>query len=300
MERKSKLLSPKLDIVFQILFGEAGSEKITKDLLSAILDEEILDVDLSENIVFRRESPDGKMGIVDVLAKINNNEYCNIEMQVAYKSNMIKRMLYYWARQYVKNIKKSEKYSELKRTIGVLIANFEIEELKEKEFHSKWKIRDDDDEVGKIVLTDDLEFHIIELPKLHRKISKGKDKKLEKWMHFLENPESKEVQEYMKENENMKNAKEKLYEISEDAKMQRIAELREKAILDENEARETGYLEGKEEGIKAGIKEGRKEGIKEGERIGEKKVIKKLKEAGMKVDEIVKITGISKEEIDNI
>ena len=54
-------------------------------------------------------------------------------------------MLYYWARQYVKNIKKSEKYSELKRTIGVLIANFELEELKEKGFHSKWKVKDDDD-----------------------------------------------------------------------------------------------------------------------------------------------------------
>ena len=106
--------------------------------------------------------------IVNVLAKINKNKYCNIEMQVAYKSNMIKRMLYYWARQYAKNIKKSEKYSELKRTIGVLIANFEIEELKGKGFHSKWKIKDNDEGIGKTVLTDDLEFHIIELPKLHQ------------------------------------------------------------------------------------------------------------------------------------
>ena len=86
--------------------------------------------------------------IVNVLAKINKNKYCNIEMQVAYKSNMIKRMLYYWARQYAKNIKKSEKYSELKRTIGVLIANFEIEELKGKGFHSKWKIKDNDEGIG--------------------------------------------------------------------------------------------------------------------------------------------------------
>lgn len=209
-------------------------------------------------------------------------------MQVAYKSNMIKRMLYYWARQYAKNIKKSEKYSELKRTIGVLIANFEIEELKGKGFHSKWKIKDDDEGIGKTVLTDDLEFHIIELPKLHQIIVKQKDKNLEKWMLFLENPDSKEVQEYMEENENMKKARKKLCEISEDVKIQRMAELREKAILDENEARETGYQEGKEQGIKAGIKE------------GEERIIQKMKQAGIKVEEIAKITGISKEEIEKL
>ena len=71
---KSKILSPKLDVVFQILFGEVGSEKITKDLLSCILDEEIIDIDLNQNIVLRRNMPEDKMGVVDVLAKINDNE----------------------------------------------------------------------------------------------------------------------------------------------------------------------------------------------------------------------------------
>ena len=34
----TKLLSPKLDIIFQALFGEIGSERITKKFLEAILD----------------------------------------------------------------------------------------------------------------------------------------------------------------------------------------------------------------------------------------------------------------------
>ena len=66
-------LSPKLDVVFQILFGEVGSENITKDFLSTILKEEIEEISLNQNVVLRREIPKGKMGIVDVLAKINNN-----------------------------------------------------------------------------------------------------------------------------------------------------------------------------------------------------------------------------------
>ena len=78
---EKKILSPKLDVVFQILFGEVGSEQITKDLLSTVLDETIETVNLNENIVLREELPNDKMGIVDVLAKINGNEFCNIEMQ---------------------------------------------------------------------------------------------------------------------------------------------------------------------------------------------------------------------------
>ena len=33
----NKILSPKLDVVFQILFGEVGSENITKDFLNSII-----------------------------------------------------------------------------------------------------------------------------------------------------------------------------------------------------------------------------------------------------------------------
>ena len=125
-----KLLSPKLDVVFQALFGEVGSERITKKFLEAILDKKLEEVDLSRNIVLRRENPKDKMGILDVLVKINQEEYCNVEMQMVEKDNLIERILYYWSRIYGKNLNGSDDYIELKRTIGVLIVNFEIKKLK--------------------------------------------------------------------------------------------------------------------------------------------------------------------------
>ena len=54
-KEKKGILSPKLDVVFQILFGEVGSERITKDLLNTVLDEKVEEVELNENIVLRRE-----------------------------------------------------------------------------------------------------------------------------------------------------------------------------------------------------------------------------------------------------
>lgn len=107
-KEKSKLLSPKVDIVFQALFGEVGNEKITKKFLEAILGRKIEEVNLSENIVLRRETESDKLGVLDVLAKIDGEEYCNIEMQVAIQENILERVLYYWARIYVRNMKKGK------------------------------------------------------------------------------------------------------------------------------------------------------------------------------------------------
>ena len=97
-----------------------------------------------------------------------------------------------------------------------------------------------------------------------------KENKLKEWLSFLENPESEEVLYYMKNNENIKSAKEKLNTLSEDERVRRLAELREKAIMDEKEAKYTGYTEGR--------REGREEGRKQGKEATKKEIAKKMKE----------------------
>ena len=267
---KRKLLSPKLDVIFQALFGEVGSERITKKFLEAILDEQLEEVDLSRNIVLRRENLEDKMGILDVLVKINNEEYCNVEMQMVEKDKLLERILYYWSRIYGKNLKSSNDYVELKKTIEVLIVNFEIKRLDELEYHSKWKIIEEKER--KLILTEDLEIHIIEIPKIYKLAGEEQEEELVKWLEFIENPESKKVEKYMKENKEMKEAKEKLEVMSEDERMQILAELREKAIRDEKAV----------------------------ERLGIKKVAKKMKEKGADIKFIQEVTNLTEEEINNL
>lgn len=79
---KRKLLSPKIDIVFQYLFGEEENSKITKDFLEAILEKEITQIDLSKNTILRRNKKDEKLGILDIAVTINGKENCDIEMQM--------------------------------------------------------------------------------------------------------------------------------------------------------------------------------------------------------------------------
>ena len=279
--KRRKLLSPKLDVIFQALFGEVGNERITKKFLEAILDRKLEEVDLSGNIVLRREKLEDKMGVLDVLVKINKNEYCNVEMQLIEKDKLLERILYYWARIYTKNLKSGNDYINLRKTIEVLIVNFEIKELKELEYHSKWKIIEEKNR--KLILTEDLELHIIEIPKIYRK--EGKEEELTKWIYFIENPESEKVGEYMKENKEMKEAKEKLEVMSEDERMQILAELKEKAIRDEKATERYGMKVGMERGLARGKKEKTKE------------IAKRMKEEKMDIELIKKITKLTEEEI---
>ena len=277
-EKKEKLLSPKLDVVFQVLFGEKGSENITKKFLEAILQESIDKVDLSKNPILRRQKIKGKMGVLDVIAELNGKEMCNIEMQVGEKENIIKRILYYWARVYASNINKKEDYGVLKRTIAILIADFEIPGLKELGYYTDWKLIETQNK--KVILTDAIEIIILELPKIYRLKEEEKDKELLDWLYFLEDPSSKRVMDVMAENEGIKEAKEKLEEMSNDILMQRLAEYRESAIIEENETRKTALHKGIE--------------------IGRKEIAKKMKNKGMTVEEIVEITDLSKEEIEKL
>lgn len=282
-EKGKKLLSPKLDVIFQALFGEVGNEKITKSFLEAILGRKIEEVDLSGNIVLRRENLEDKMGVLDVLAKLNDEEYCNIEMQMIERDKLLERILYYWARVYTRNLKKGKDYIELQKTIEVLIVDFEIKELKDLEYHSKWKIIEE--KYKKHILTEDLEIHIIMLPKIKKLTPQESKEELVKWLNFIEEPESEKVGQYMKENKEIKEAKEKLQVMSEDERMQKLAELREKAIMDEKAIERFG--------IKKGIEEGRKKGRQE----TLKETAKKMKEEGLDIELIEKITNLTKEEI---
>jgi len=278
-----KTLSPKLDVVFQALFGEVGNESITKGFLEAILERKIDSIDLSKNPILRREFKEEKLGVLDIIAKLDKNEICNIELQIVDKKNIIERILYYWSRLYSRQIKSGEDYKILQKAIVILITDFKIENLEELDYHSRWKIMEDK-QGKKIILTQKLEIDIIELPKIIGK-EKEQDNLLD-WLYFLENPKSERVTEKMKENENLKEAVKKLDNLSEDERMQRIADLRQKAIMDEKAI----YEKGLEVGIEKGIMEGsQKEKIE---------IAKKMLDLKIDKETIAEATGLTEQEIE--
>ena len=92
--------------------------------------------------------------------------------------------------------------------------------------------------------------------------------------------DSRRVKEKMEENKELKEAKEKLDKITEDARMQQLAWWREKAIYEENTMLNSSY------------KKGRKEEKLENAR--------KMKEKNIPIETIIEITELTKEEIEKL
>ena len=88
--------------------------------------------------------------------------------------------------------------------------------------------------------------------------------------------------------ESIKKAKEVLDEISEDEHEQYLAHLREKYIFERQGIEEAGFDKGMAKGLEKGIEQ-------------EKRMLaKKMKDKDMQIDEIVEITGLTKEEIEKL
>ncbi len=276
----NEILSPKIDVVFQALFGEVGNERITKRFLESILNEKIESIDLSQNPILRRKYSVDKLGILDIIAKINGKENCHIEMQVGKQDFIIERLLYYWSRVYSRSLRKSENYYKLERTIAILIVDFELKGLEEVEYVTKWKIIEEKNR--KLILTDKLEIVILELNKI-----KGKEKlegELLDWLFFIDNPKSERVKEKMKKNKELKEAGTKLKTMSRAEYRERMEWFREKARLDYN----------------TGMSSALRRGMQEGEKKAKLETAKKLLKQGVEISIIVKATDLSKEEIMSI
>ena len=208
-------------------------------------------------------------------------------------------MLYYWADTYTRQLKRTEEYMRLEKTISIVILNHEIEELKGIEkMGVKWQIRDN--ETGKRVLTDRLEIVIIEIPKAKRIYKENKQDKIGQWMIFLDNPNDREVEEIMSENKNIKKALDELEQVSGDEKIRRIAELREKAIRDEKAAMAYAKKNGYNEGFEKGKKDGLEQGLEQGLERRNNEIVKNMIIEGIEKKVISKVTGLTEKEIDDI
>ena len=289
-----KLLKPKNDIVFQSLFNQ-NNEKITKAFVQALIEQKVEKIVINQDKELLRERPDDKLGILDLQVDVNDNEKIDVEIQLIEKKNFADRLLYYFSRLYAEGIKRGDSYDKAKKVVLIAIIDFKLDLTKEiTEIETEWKLREQNR--PELTLTNSIEIRIIELDKVRKFYGKNKDNKKAQWMLFLDDPNSKEVREIMEKNEEIKEATVVVKQMSEDEKMQRLAFLREKAILDEKEIVETATNKGLREGMEKGLAKG----IEQGEKRKSTEIAKELLKENMPIEKIAKITKLSKEEIEQL
>jgi predicted transposase/invertase (TIGR01784 family) len=269
-------LLPKDDFVFRKLFGDQNHVDMIISFLKSFVDlpdEEYVDVTIvSPNLV--PEVKDGKACVLDLKLRTRAGKVIHVEVQCADTGEMKERMAVYDAKLLGEQIKSGEDYKDVKRVISVLITDFVLLEEQKKDYHTRFKLRNED---GSIVLTDALEIHILELCK----IPVAEDgRKVWPWLKFFDSDTEEEFAMLQQTYPELQKPVARLMELSADEIFRHQKDAWDKARWDEAARMRTAEARGKAEG-KAEI------------------ALNMLKK-GIPVDIIAEVTGLSSAEIEGL
>jgi len=185
-----KFVDIKNDVAFRKIFGNANRKEVLISFLNAVLllekDNKIVNVD----ILTPYQLPaikGGKVTIVDVKAKDQNQKTYIVEMQVAEVEGFDKRVLYYASKSYSAQIERGDQYEKLNPTFFIGILDFEV--TQNSSYINRHKIVDIETNENFIK---DIEFNFIELPKFNKTVQELTTI-VDQWVFFIKNAENLEV-----------------------------------------------------------------------------------------------------------
>jgi predicted transposase/invertase (TIGR01784 family) len=257
------LMSPKVDFVLKLIFGDEKNKDLLIAFLTAVLGvpaEEFEGIEIINSELLREFAEDRK-GILDVRVKTKQGKQIDIEIQILPTEFMPERTMFYWSKMYISQVKPGDTYDLLQKCITINIVDFKCTPL--KKLHSSYHLTED--ETG-YRLTDILEVHFLEIVKLaDSEIPRDENDPVVGWMEFLDAKSKGVIEMLAEKNQNIKKAYDILQIISKDEKARILYDAREAALRDQltrmKSEKNKGRAEGKAEGVVIGEAKGKAETI---------------------------------------
>ena len=278
MTTNIKYLDPKADLTFKKIF--AGHPDLLISLLNALLplkrNQQIKSIEyLPTELV--PVDPLHKDTIVDVRCRDVEGRQFVVEMQMAWTDAFKQRVMFNASKAYVSQAEMGCKYEDLQPVYSLNLVN-EIFEKDMKEYKHNYHIVHDK-RTKKVI--EGLCFTFIELPKFHPHTMKEKRMTV-LWLRFLTeiNDKTQEVPAELLESPEISKALEEVKISAFTAEELRAYDKFWDRVSSEKTLMEGRYDEGKQDKAL--------------------EIAQNLKSAGMDVDTICKMTGLSKEEIEEL
>lgn len=269
----SRYLNPYTDFGFKKLFGEDANKDLLIDFLNQLLPlrHQITELNF-RNVEGIADLTHERKAIFDIHCQTQSGERIIVEMQKA-KVNFFKdRSLFYSTFPIREQAKRGEWDFRLTPIYMIAVLDFQYDEKEEKQkFLRSVKLKDQDGDI----FYDKLNFMFLQMP-LFNKQEAELETRFDKWIYFLKKLESfDEIPTILKEP-----IFERAFEVAEIANMTptQYAEYQESLLT---------YIEVKEV-------------IKTAKDDGKREVAKEMKEDGLAIEKIVKYTGLSKEEVEEL
>ena len=286
MSTNNPKITAKSDIFFRYLFGSPENEDLLVDFINAVFRDtgkKIISKATVLNPFNLKDSFNAKESILDIKAATDDGRLLNIELQVIGSSLYRKRIAYYLAKLHTSQLTTGDDYGKIVQTVGIHIVDFELENS-DKNIHNCYHLYSESNK--NLCLTDDLEVHVLELPKLRNNLKI--DRRLLGWLEFFEEEEEgKNMDAVIEKNPKLTRAEELFKRFTENEELNRY----EAKVKYERDLRywaecyaEKKYNEAREEG----------------EHKKAVETAKVLKSAGVSINLIVDSTGLSIEEIEKL
>jgi predicted transposase/invertase (TIGR01784 family) len=276
-----KYINPFTDYGFKRLFGEEPSKDLLLDFLNELL---IAEQGQIKKLTYLKNdrlgtSEDDRKAIFDLYCENEKGEKFIVELQKTKQKFFKDRALYYSTFPIREQVQRGGDWDfKLKAVYTVAILGFVFDEDKDQKDKYRYNVKLSDIETHK-VFYDKLTFVYLEMPKFTKTI-KELQTRFEKWMFIIQNLNKLDrIPDELREN-----IFERLFEIAEIARFTpeevRIYEDSLKSYRD----------------LKNSIDTAREEG----EKKGTIKIAKEMLKDGELIEKIIKYTGLTKEQIEEI
>jgi predicted transposase/invertase (TIGR01784 family) len=172
---------PKVDIAFKKLFGSEDLAPLLIHLLHAVIQpaRPITGLEITQ-AQSEKDAPLDKLVIGDIRARDQGHRQFHVEMQWLVPGFFRKRLLYYWSKFNPQQLRAGESYLTLRPTFSICFTN-QVVFPNVEDYHLVFRLL----EVKRaLLLCDDLEIHLIELPKF-TKTAEQLSSDLDRWCYFL-------------------------------------------------------------------------------------------------------------------
>ncbi len=295
-------VQPLKDIAAKIVLGKPYNRSILENLLSAILQEKVeverVEVETSwlgsriEEKVSRSDIKiETKKAII--LLEIQNYEDGTYEI----------RITGYIAKCITEQLEKGIPYQELKKVIVISITdNCDIAPNVPTFYAKTVRVLD---EYRDIPIFNLVEHYILDIQKYRKLKEVDLDNRIHQWAEFFKYEEEEKIKMVTKKNIDIEKALEEYDRLMADEEVRKqlqaihYARLENKIMIESAKyaGREKGIQEGMEKGMQKGMQKGKQEGRKEGKQEERMKHIKNMVKEGLSDELIMKITQITKKEL---
>ena len=287
-EFTERYINPFTDFGFKKLFGEEPNKDLLLDFLNVLLKEEQGEI---KDLTYLKSEHLGtgeldRKAIFDLYCENEKGEKFIVELQKT-KQNFFKdRTIYYSTFPIREQAKRADWNYELKAVYTIAILDFVFDEDKQDTNKFRYDIKLTDTET-KEVFYNKLTFIYLEMPKFNKTIEEL-ETKFDKWLYVIRN-----LNRLDKKPDKLRELVfEKLFETAEIAKFTpdqvRSYEDSLKYYRDMKNSLDTAREEGLLEGIEKGIEKEKLE------------VAKNALKMGLSVDDIILLTGLSRQDIKQI